>query len=67
MSNYKYRIVECERQNGDVFYRLDTDGGTDGADWKSVFSNEDLEKVRELRTEREHKQLRMVKAEKVIE
>lgn len=54
MSNkWKFRILEQEYIDFPTKYILETDLGSDGQEWKSVFRSESLEKVREVRKERE--------------
>ena len=65
VNEWKFRILEQEYDDYPSKYILETDQGSNGENWVSVYRNTDLEKVREIRKEREAQRTR--KPPKVIE
>ncbi len=55
MAKWNFRIVKIEYTDG-VGYGVETDKGIANGQWYSVFKSDNLDKVREVKAERESKQ-----------
>lgn len=65
MAKWNFRIVKLEYDTG-TGYGVETDKGL-GGEWYSIYKNESLDKVREVKAEREAKNGNIPKTVTVIE